>query len=97
MQMTEADKQRVLEWFNRKCGQMRCTCCGLGNWTLIDAATLPIGFDLHTTRFYYSQGVPQISVACTNCGHMVFFNSAIMGFKPDEPSPAEVPSDAPGA
>jgi len=97
MQLNDADRQRILSWITEKCGQMRCTCCGQGNWTLIDAATLPIGIDLHTTRFFYSQGVPQISIACTNCGHMLFFNTGIMGFRPEEPPPAEVPLPNPSA
>jgi hypothetical protein len=60
-------------------------------------ATLPIGFNLHTTRFYYSHGIPQVTIACTNCGHMIFFNPAVIGFRPDEPTQAEVPSDTSNA
>ena len=71
---------------------MRCICCGQSQWTLIDVATLPIGIDLHTTRFFYSQGIPQISIACNNCGHMLFFNSGILGFNPEDPPPAQIPS-----
>ncbi len=91
MQLTESDRKKITDWLVEKCGVMRCVCCGHNQWTLIDAATLPIGIDLHTTRFFYSQGIPQISLACNNCGHMVFFNSAILGFKPDEPQPMQVP------
>jgi hypothetical protein len=91
MQLSEADRQKILDWITQKCGKMRCTCCGNGQWTIIGAATLPIGFDLHTTRFFYSEGIPQISIACNNCGHMLFFNSGIIGFRPDEPAQAEIP------
>lgn len=91
--LTEEDKKRIMEWLNQKCGQMRCTCCGLGQWALVDIAVLPIGVDLHSTRFFYHQGVPQVSIACQNCGHMLFFNAGIMGFKPDIPKPGEVPRE----
>lgn len=91
MQLNESDKQKVLNWISTKCGQMRCVCCGTGRWTLLDIATLPIGFDLHTTRFFYHQGLPQIAIACENCGHLVFFSSAIIGFKPDEPQVENIP------
>lgn len=93
MEISQADRQKIVNWLNAKCGSMRCTCCGVGSWEVVGMATLPIVFDLHTTRFFYSQGIPQISIVCTNCGHMLFFNSAIMGFKPDEPPPAEIPTE----
>ena len=93
MQLSEADKKKVLDWMSEKCGLMRCTACGHSQWTLVDVATMPIGVDLHSTRFYYSQGIPQITIACGNCGHMLFFNPAIMGFKPDEPPPVDVKSE----
>ena len=92
MQLTEDDKKKVLAWVSSKCGQMRCTCCGNGNWTLFDPASLVIGFDLHTTRFHYHQGIPLVSIVCTTCGHVVFFSSGVIGFKPDDPPP--VPSAA---
>ena len=88
MNLTEADKNKVTNWLNSKCGQMRCVCCGNGKWQLIDMATLPIGIDLHTTRFFYHAGVPQVCIACEHCAHMVYFNAAIMGFKADEPAAA---------
>ena len=90
MTLTEEDKKKISDWINEKCGQMRCTCCGYGQWELLGSATLPIGFDVHTTRFYYHQGIPQITIACVNCGHMLFFNPAIMGFKPDAPEEKEI-------
>lgn len=89
MQISETNKERIGAWINEKCGQMRCTCCGHGNWTLIDGSTLPIGIDLQTTRFFYSQGIPQISILCQNCGHMLFFNPAVMGIEPDKPEVVE--------
>jgi hypothetical protein len=97
MELTQADRQRIVDWLNVKCGQMRCTCCGIAKWEIVGMATLPIVFDLHTTRFYYSQGIPQVALACTNCGHMVFFNTVVIGFKPDEPPQAEIPPDQSGA
>ena len=93
MQLTDDDKKRIAAWIEEKCGVMRCTCCGNAKWELVGFATLPIGFDLHTTRFFYSQGLPQISIACINCGHMLFFNSNILGFKPDEPPPVQIPPE----
>jgi hypothetical protein len=92
MVLNETDRQKIVEWLNAKCGQMRCTCCGFGKWEVVGMATLPIVIDLHTTRFFYSQGIPQVAILCTNCGHMIFFNPAIMGFKPDQPPAAELSS-----
>lgn len=91
MDLSEADQQKIADWIKQKCGQMRCTCCGESGWRLAQMATLPIGVNLHSTRFFYSAGIPHIEVCCTNCGHTLFFNPGIMGFKPDEPKPEKIP------
>lgn len=91
MKLDEADKQRVISWISEKCGQMRCTCCGMGQWTLVDISTLSIGHNLHTTRFHYHEGVTQVTLICNNCGHMVFFSPALIGFRPD--LPPQVPAE----
>jgi RNase P subunit RPR2 len=49
--------------------------------------------DTHSTRFFYHQGIPHVSIACSDCGHMVFFNAGILGFKPDPPEEEIVPED----
>ena len=85
MTLSEEDKKIILDWINEKCGAMRCTCCGYGNWTLVDFSTMPIGIDVRTTRYYYAQGLPQVSIACTNCGHLLFFSPKIMGIEPHAP------------
>ena len=90
MLINEQDKADVVAWLNDKCGQMRCFCCGYAKWEVIPLATLPIAFDLRSTRFFYSQGLPQVGVLCTNCGHLLYFSPQVMGIKPDEPQPAPV-------
>lgn len=88
MELSQADKERIVKWVSDKCGVMRCTCCGMPNWEVAPIAALPIAIDLHTTRFFYSQGIPFVTVTCRNCGHTLFFNTVVIGFKPDEPAPA---------
>jgi len=95
MLLTDADKTKISEWLNAKCGKLRCICCGHGQWSLIDMSGLSIGFDVHSTRFHYHEGVPFVSIVCLNCAHLVHFSTAVMGFKPDVPPPADIP--APGA
>jgi len=95
MELNQTDRQKIISWLQEKCGQMRCTCCGFSKWELVSVATLPIAFNVHTTRFFYAQGIPQVSVVCLNCGHMLFFSPGIMGLKPDEPQPATLPADPP--
>lgn len=62
MLISDTDKERIVSWLNKKCGQMRCTCCGFGTWEIIPFATLPIAMDLRSTRFFYSQGFPQVGL-----------------------------------
>lgn len=86
MELSQTDRDLIATWLNEKCGQMRCTCCGNAQWEILPMATLPIAFNLHSTRFFYSQGIPQVGVICTNCGHTLFFNPGVMGIKPDAPT-----------
>lgn len=90
MLINDEDKQEIIDWLSGKCGQMRCTCCGYGKWEVIPLATLPIAMDLRSTRFFYSQGLPQVGVLCTNCGHILYFSPSVMGIKPDELPPAPI-------
>ncbi len=88
MILTEADKKQVVEWLNKKCPQMRCVCCGVGKWAVLEVSTLPIGIDLHTTRFHYHAGLPQVGILCQECGHILYFSANALGFKPDPPPAA---------
>lgn len=86
MKLTQTDKEIAAKWIREKCGQMRCVCCGHGKWELIEFSTLAIGFDVRTTRFHYHDGLPMVTVACTNCAHLVNFSPGMMGIKPDAPT-----------
>lgn len=82
MKLNEPDKAVVVKWLSEKCGQMRCFCCGNARWTLLENAGIQIGFDTRTTRFHYHEGVPVVSVACENCGHLLNFAASLLGLKP---------------
>ncbi len=45
-----------------------------------------------SSRFHYHQGIPIVSVACVNCGHLINFAAGVIGLKPDPPSAEEVPA-----
>jgi len=96
MELTQADQKQIADWLGAKCGAMRCKCCGYMGWQIVPLAMLPIVVDLHSTRFFYSAGQPLVGVTCTNCGHVLFFNPAVIGIKPDVPATAEVPGATPG-
>ena len=96
MQLSAEDQNKFKEWLQKKTGAsiFRCTCCGLGHWDIAPCASILLGFNTHTTRFFYHQGIPVFSVTCTNCGHMLLFSAAIVGFAPD-PVPVVAVEDAP--
>ena len=85
MKLSKEDKKHVLEWINDKCGMMRCTCCGHAKWDLVGFSTTPIGYDVRTTRYFYAQGLPQVTIACLHCGHLLFFSPQIMGIESEMP------------
>jgi hypothetical protein len=97
VKLTQGDKDKVVKWLGERCGQMRCFCCGHARWQLLETASIHIGFDTHTTRFHYHEGVPQVTVACENCGHLINFAATLLGLKPDQPPAETVPAAPPGA
>lgn len=86
MPLTQTDQEKVSRWLEEKCGNLRCSCCGFGRWSILDIATMPIGFNLYSTQFLYNQGVPQVTIFCTHCGHMLFFNPDVIGLLPKGPA-----------
>lgn len=97
MKLTQSDSEKVRSWIAQRCGHMRCFCCGSGRWTLAELTSIQVGFDVHTTRFHYHEGLPVVSVVCENCGHVVHFSTNVMGFQPDAPAIEEVPAATPEA
>jgi hypothetical protein len=65
---------------------------GHARWELLDNAAIQIGFDTHTTRFHYHEGVPVVSVACENCAHVINFAAVLIGLKPDQPPQGASPA-----
>lgn len=86
MILTEADQTKVQKWLEKKCGQLRCFCCGHAQWQLMNISGITLGFDTHTTRFHYHDGVPTVSIACSNCAHLVSFAAVLLGLTPDPPA-----------
>ncbi len=97
MNLTEADKKKILEWLEDKCGAMRCLACGQNQWELLPFSTLQIGFDLHTTRFHYHNGIPFIGITCVHCGYVMQFSSGVIGFKPEPPQKPEIKESEKGS
>ena len=96
MKLTDADKKTFSDWVQDKCGAQRCTRCGNAQWAVNDSSNLSLGYDLHSTRFHYHEGTLHLSLICTTCGHMVFFNPGVMGFKPDVPQAHDVTPETQG-
>ena len=92
MKLTEDDRKRLIAWISDKCGALKCMCCGGGNnaqWAVGDTSNVLLGFDLHSTRFHYHEGTTQVTLICSNCGHMLAFNPGVIGFRPDVPDAPE--------
>lgn len=88
MKISEENKKIIVDWVSEKCGQLRCTCCGNNQLTLVEISNIQIGFDLDSTRFHYHEGLATASIACNNCGYLMQFATAAMGIKP-KPIPEE--------
>jgi hypothetical protein len=82
MKLSKENTELVINWLNEKCGKLRCTACGNSKWEIAQA-NIVLGFNPTTTRFHYHDGLPVVSLACGNCGHIEMFSSGIMGIKPE--------------
>ena len=91
MQLSEPDKKLIADWITTKCGPMRCFCCGNSRFEILGHSGMWIGFNTHTTRVHYAEGVPVIYVACLTCGHLVPFSAGMIGLTPDPVPIAETP------
>lgn len=79
-------QEKILRWLNEKCGQLRCFCCGMGNFQIAEPATLPVGWETNTGRIHYAIGLPQVSLICSNCGNILNFSLFTMGITPNIPT-----------
>lgn len=96
MQLSGEDREEIAEWIDEKCEQgMRCKCCGRQNWVVFEFCTISLGFDVRSTRFHYSQGLPQVPLICGHCGHILYFSPAVMGIEPEQPEEKDIPEAAP--
>jgi hypothetical protein len=84
MKLTTDDQEKVKAWITDKCGNMRCFCCGMPNWNIVDIASLSIAMNPKSGRVFYSQGIPVANVVCANCGHVVTFSANMLGLKPEQ-------------
>jgi hypothetical protein len=78
MKLTDNDQHIVREWLSEKCGSLRCFCCGTASW-VTGGSFVNVGYDLHTGNIFYHDGIPQVSIVCSNCGYIMSFSTAVIG------------------
>lgn len=93
MNLNNDDMEKVKKWIYEKNNNLKCFACGNSIWDIQNISTIPIGYDVHSTRFHYHNGIPQISIICRNCGYIMHYSANIMGFKPDIPEQVIVEED----
>lgn len=92
--LSELDKQKILDWLNRKwAGSKACTICGTNRWTLSDHIVAPMTSGPDGDISIGGVTYPQAMVICNNCGNTHYFNVAMMGIWRKEPKPSEDKSD----
>lgn len=71
--MTEAERQRVEQWFDDRFAGNACIMC--------TQLTLKLGNILSVVDTSRNDTTwhPYISVECTNCGHALFYNAVTIG------------------
>ena len=90
MQLTESDQETIKQWIESRVGaSVRCFICGRNQWSL-SSGSLVVGYDVHTGRIHYMDGIPMVGLICNNCGHVVWFSALMMGLQP-EPAEVELP------
>ena len=84
MNITEEDRQKIIKWIQAKASPgLRCFVCGDGKMAIDSVAAMTVSIDVHTGRIDYMNGYPMIPLICPNCAHTIWFNTNIMGLKPE--------------
>ena len=89
---TSADEAKVKKWMDDKVSSgLRCFACGSTNWTIQSPPAMTVSIDLHTGRIHYMEGYAMVSLMCTHCAHIIWFNAITMGLAsvPQPSAPAQ--------
>lgn len=89
---TPEDEAKVKKWIDERVSSgLRCFACGSMNWTIQSPPAMTVSIDLHTGRVHYMEGYAMISLMCTHCAHIIWFNAITMGLAPQPPASAVAP------
>ena len=73
-QLTQAQKQRVIDWLKRKNVTDICPACGGKSWFIGDHQVM-----VHQFPKDYLSPYTMVPVMCNNCGYVMLFTSKMMG------------------
>lgn len=82
--LTESDKSKVAEWFNRhRQGRpFLCPICGSGNWSASEHLVQPVTLGAERQLLLGGIGYPHVMFISNPCGYTIFFNAVLMGIVP---------------
>jgi predicted nucleic-acid-binding Zn-ribbon protein len=93
-QLSQSDKQKVLDWLNKRwVGSKSCGICGHNRWTLGDHLVAPVTSPRGGGMVIGGVTYPQVMVICNNCGHTHFFNAALIGLGGNTTTPKKPGGD----
>jgi hypothetical protein len=86
--MKPEEKQRVIQWINEKCPNLKCECCGSQRWSLNEHIIAPVNLENGSLALGGSMTMtPQVILTCSNCGNTKYFNAVMIGLlQPSNPS-----------
>ena len=76
--MKPKEKQKISEWINKKCRNMKCECCGSKIWNLNEHIIAPVNVQNGSLALGGSM-TPQVILTCSNCGNTKYFNAVMIG------------------
>lgn len=66
-------------WLNERAPQLRCPVCQRQAFSVDTTIAMTNSIDPETTRINYMAGFPLVALACSWCGHVLFFNAKTIG------------------
>jgi DNA-directed RNA polymerase subunit RPC12/RpoP len=81
--LSDEEIAKIGKWLNEKTSEnLVCPSCKHKEWSIVGHVVIPLIYG--DGAYIGPQAYPQIMVACTNCGHTMFFNAVKLGIAPWE-------------
>lgn len=94
LELTKEQKQKAIDWLNRKAPVLACPSCKQQNFVLADHLVTANVMSATGEVSLGGASYPQFLVTCTNCGHVLHYSAVMAGITlADIPAVPQAPTN----